>query len=184
MKWFWILNHRLIYPEGAIGGSNASLDSGDICVLTDLMGQLDPNATLMRLAHPGFATIPDPPQSVRPKTRSCDIPKVKEMKRVHEMTTRSHLPMLAQIDPPTPYHREVKMCPRPSNALTARFVNLDSVFINPEMNLIERSRWREWGSLPSHPLRLPGCLPDETYLPLSAWPLMIVKPSGIKLECP
>ena len=44
--------------------------------------------------------------------------------------------------------------------------------------------WVGWGHLPFHPLRLPGCnkITDETYLALSAWPIMVTRQyTGLRL---
>ena len=68
--------------------------------------------------------------------------------------------------------------------MSCRSINLYNVEVNERMGSTERSMWVGWGQLPFHPLRLPGCdkVMDETYLALSAWPIMIIRKStGLRL---
>ena len=82
------------------------------------------------------------------------------------------------------YPRVVNLFKNPQNPVRCRSLKLDYVEVNELMPATERNLWSEWGQLPFHPLRLPGCdkSTDETYLTLSAWPIMIVRPSnGLRL---
>ena len=170
-----------VNTEGATGGR-----AEDLIVLTDLFGQLDPSAQPMRLAHPGFAAIPDPPQCVRPKTKTRVQTGTRQqakadMKRGHDMTFRPLQPMLPQNQSSMDYPRNVRLCVRPINYLKSIPVPMGDVLINPDMDDVELDSWTEWGSMCSHPLRLDGCHDERTYLPLAAWPLVIFKNPTLKL---